>query len=140
MGLGVMARLAKSTWCLESRTLRSTRATLFTRLAGYGFVDFASGAYKQNLRHLETQLVNVPARRITGISRSARLAAQHMTAQVPSAHNQYIRACALTLDRALRAYNRNIHTRLNTWAPKHSEHGPGTLRPLLSPDQRMRFQ
>ena len=43
------------------------------------------------------------------------LAALHMTADVILVRNQYIRGCALLLDRALRAFNSAIQARLNAW-------------------------
>ena len=112
---GVMARLAHSTWGLEVGVLRATHAALLVSLSGYGLVVYGSGAYEVGLKRLEVQLANVSARRITGIGRSARLAALHMTADVLSVRNQYLKVCALTLDRALRAYNSTICDRMQAW-------------------------
>ena len=112
---GVMARLARSTWGLEVGVLRSTHAALLVSLSGYGLVAVGSGAYERGLHSLEVQLANISARRIVGVGRSARLATLHMTAGVLSAENQYLRACALLLDRVLRAYNSAIQTRLSNW-------------------------
>ena len=68
-----------------------------------------------NLARLETQLANISPRRITGIGRSARLATLPMAAGALSVHYRYIRSCALTLGRALRAYNSTICVRFIAW-------------------------
>ena len=59
--------------------------------------------------------MDVSARRITSIGRSARLAALHVTAGVSSVKNQYLRSCALLLGRALRAYKSTVRARLRAW-------------------------
>ena len=83
--------------------LKATHAALLTSLSGYGLATVGSGVYDGGLRSLEMQLANNSARRLVGIGRSAILAALHMTAGVLSAHNQYLKACALLLSRAPRA-------------------------------------
>ena len=50
-----------------------------------------------------------------GISRSARLAALHVAAGVLSVTNLCLRACAPSMDRALRADNSSIRTRTLGW-------------------------
>ena len=84
---------------------RSTHAAQLTSLARYGLVAYGSGAYEVNLGRLETLRANVSARRITGISRSARSPTLHMTAGVTSVRNLHVQTCALLLGRGLRARN-----------------------------------
>ena len=109
---GVMARLARSSWGLEVGVLRTTHTALLTSMTRYALVTIGSGAYEKQFRHLETQHTNISARRITGISRSARLMTLHMCADIRSVANLYIRQCALMLDRVLRAANCSIQTRM----------------------------
>ena len=112
----VMARLVRSSWGLEVGVLRTTHAAPLVSLTGYGLVTvnvvglvkMGSGAYELGIRRLKAQLANISARQILGIGRPARLAALHMSAGVVSVRNQYIKACALMLDRAPRAYNSAI--------------------------------
>ena len=90
---GVMARLARSTWGLEAGVLRATHSVLLTGLTRYALVTYGSGAYDVDMRRLETLHANIAARRITGISRSARLATLRMAAGVQSVRNLNICQC-----------------------------------------------
>ena len=85
----VMARLSRCTWGLEAGILRPTNAVLSTSLSTYGLAVVGSGAYGKSFRQLGTAGGHISARRITGISRSARLEALHMTAGGWSEQNQY---------------------------------------------------
>ena len=95
--------------------LRTTNSALFSSLTRFGLPVYGSGAYEAHLDRMETQHANVSAGRITGIGRSARLVTLRMTAGALSVRNQYIQACALLLDRSLRAYDSTIQTRLLRW-------------------------
>ena len=88
---GVMARLAKSAWGLEAGVLRPTHLALLPSITNYRLGVYSSGAHESVLKKLETLRANVPARRITAIARSARLAAEHMVAGFSSVRNQYSR-------------------------------------------------
>ena len=112
---GIMARLARSTWGLEAGLLRSTHAALLTSLMGYGLAVVGSGAYEKDLRRLGTQGANVTARRITGISRSARLEVLHAAAGIWSIHNQYLQHVAMLLARALAADRCSLRDKLDKW-------------------------
>ena len=109
---GIMARLARSSWGLEVGVLRTAHTALLTSMVRYALVTVGSGAYEAHLQRLETQHANISARRITGISRSARLMTLHMCADVRLVRNLYTRQCALLLDRALRASSCSLQTRM----------------------------
>ena len=61
------------------------------------------GACSDVFRKLDMQLVNIAARRITGVSRSAGRPVLHAAAGLVSAPNLFLRQCTLIMDRALRA-------------------------------------
>ena len=87
---GVMARLARSTWGLKAGILRSTSLALLSSLTAYGLGVVGSGAYARAFEKMGTQGVHIAARRITRISRSARLETLHAAAGTWSIHNQYL--------------------------------------------------
>ena len=64
---------------------------------------------------LDTCVIHVMARRVAGVSRSARLPILLAATGFQSAHNIYAQHCAATLDLALRAENSSIQRRLNAW-------------------------
>ena len=108
---GIMARLSRSTWGLEAGLLRSTHAALLTGLMTYGYAVAGPGAYDKVFERLDTQGANVTARRITGISRSARLETLHLAAALWSATNQYLQHVAKLMTRALSATECTLATR-----------------------------
>ena len=95
---GIMARLARSPWGLETGALKATHSAMLLSFSGFALATAGSGAYDEGLRSLEVQLANISARRIVGIGRLARIAALRMTAGVTSVQNQYSRKCALLLE------------------------------------------
>ena len=136
-----MARLARGSWGLEANVLRTAYGALLTSLSGFALVTIGSGAYERGLRSLATQHANVSARRITDISRSARLAALHMSADVRSAHNLSIRQCALKLDRTLRVADCMFQARIRGIQEAQygaAQRGARWVRPDLSLQERGR--
>ena len=112
---GVMATLAQRRWGLDVGILRSTHAALLTSLMTYGLAATGGLAYESCLDRLETQQTNIAARRITGVSKSARLAILHMVADVLSARNLMIQQCGLAIDRTMRIHHSAIHTETARW-------------------------
>ena len=112
---GVMATLAQRRWGLEASILRSTHAALLTSLMTYGLVATGGTAYERCMERLETQQANIAARKITGASKSARLAVLHMTADVLSARNLFIQQCGLSIDRALRIHSSTTQDEMQGW-------------------------
>ena len=109
---GAMAQLARTSWGLEVGLLRSAHKALITSIAQYGLTLVGNFAYEGSLNRLETQSANVAARRITGVSRAARLAVLRSTADVLSIRNEYVQQCASMLDRALRAFGSSMRERI----------------------------
>ena len=98
-----MAQLARTSCRLEACLLRITHKAPITSVAGYGLTLVGSFAYRGLRGSLETQSANIAARRITGVSRAAKLEALLPIADVLPKRNQYIQLCSSVLGRALRA-------------------------------------
>ena len=105
-----MAQLASLNWGLEVGVLRSTHLALVTSLIQYGLVTFGSHIYEKQLDRLDTQVINVAARRITGVHRSARLEVLRLTAGVTSVRNMIIQQSGNMILRALEAPKSPLRT------------------------------
>ena len=112
----ILKKVAGTRWGLEVGVLRSAHAALLTSLITYGLAAMGGMAYESCLHRLETQQTNIAARRVVGVSRSARLAVLHMVADVMSARKLFIQQSALAIDRALRTRNSAIKTEATRWA------------------------
>ena len=69
---GVMFTIARSNWGLKTNVLRQTHVALLISIMRYALPTVGSGLYEADFRRIETKHVNVAARRIVGIGRSAR--------------------------------------------------------------------
>ena len=94
---GAMERLARSTWELEAGLLRSAHAMLLARLTSYSLAVVGSSAYGREIESLGALGINISARRITGISHSARLGTLHMAAGSRSVQYRYLQRLAMRL-------------------------------------------
>ena len=72
-----------------------------------------SGMYEQAFDTIDTQIVNVLARRICGVASTARIPVLLADAGALSARNLYQQHCAAMVDLALRAENSCIQNRLS---------------------------
>ena len=113
---GIMAILSRCTWVLEAGSLRFTHSALLTSLITYGFVVMGAGAYVEGFLRLGTGAASVTARRITGISRSARLHGLRVAAGVWSVRNLYLQRVAMALQWVLVATERPFSDRLIEWS------------------------
>ena len=109
---GLEAGQARSILGLEAGILRTAHAALLTHLATYGLTVGRYGAYEAEFACVGTLGTNVSARRITGISRSARLEMLHMAEGIWSFRNRYLQNIAMLLAPALAAMECTLTTRL----------------------------
>ena len=112
---GVMGQLARTSWGFEVGIHRSTHKVLITSLAGYGLSAVGSFLCEALISRLEAQSANVAARRISGVSRAARLEVRHPAADILSARNQYVQQGASLLDRWLRAHGSSIKAEMERY-------------------------
>ena len=64
------------------------------------------------MKRINTQIVNIAARRIGDLSRSTRIESLHYTVGTTTIYNLYVRHCAEFLDASMRANNSTINDRL----------------------------
>ena len=128
---GIMASLAQRKWGLEVGILRSAHSALLTSLVTYGLAATGGSMYESALGRLEAQQTNISARRITGVSRTARLAILHMVAGITTARNLYIQQCGIAIDRAVRTHNSRIKSATEEWLRRL--YGTGEWGPAWCP-------
>ena len=113
--LAIMGKVAGFAWGLETNMLRLTGDTLITSLLRYGLAVVGSGLSDEAMRRVNTCVLNVMARKIVGVNRTARVPILHAVSGILSIHNLFIQHCASMLDLSLRASNSTIQTRLHNW-------------------------
>ena len=96
-----MARAAHSSWVLGTPILRVTHDALISILLRYGLAVLGSCAPDDLINRLETQVINIASRRITGLPINARIEALHFEAGTHSMRNLYPTHCAIFLRNAL---------------------------------------
>ena len=124
---GVMAQLASTEWGLEAGVLRSTHIALVTSLIQYGLTTLGGHIYEEQPDRLDAQIVNIAARRITGVHRSARLEVLRLTAGLTSVRNMIIQQCGFMIIRALEA----LDSPLQEWVEDHIRQAYGHIRWLV---------
>ena len=112
---GVVSRLTRSNWGLETNILRVANEALLTSLTRYCLPMIGSGLYENDLRMLEVRHAHIGARRVAGLGMTARIESMLMVAGSQSVHNLFLLTCANKLDRCLRAHGSSILNRLSAW-------------------------
>ena len=113
--MAILGRLATSSWGLESTMMRITGEALVVSLLRFGLTVVGSGLADGLMRRLDTTILNVMARRTTGVARTARIPVLHATAGILSAHNLFIQQCASMVDLSLRATGASVQARVSRW-------------------------
>ena len=112
---GVLSRLTRSNWGLETNILRVANEALLTSLTRYCLAMIGSGLYEDDFRTLETRHTHIGARRVGGLGMSARIETLIMVANTKSARNLFFLQCANKLDKCLRAFGSSILDSVNEW-------------------------
>ena len=99
---GILSRVARTSWGLETTILKVTHDALLTSLFRYGLVLVGSCVPDDLLNKLDTQVINVAARSICAADRSMGIETLHFATGTHSFRNQYVVRCALMLDSVLR--------------------------------------
>ena len=89
-----------------------THQAVIGSLLRYAMIPVGSLIPEDLLLKIETHILNVVARKVTGLYRSARPESLHLLADTQSYKNQYILHCAEFLDGSLRVSNSTIASRL----------------------------
>ena len=109
---GILARVANSSWSLETTVLRVTYDALITSLLRYSLVPMGSWLPDDLMDKIDTQAVNTAARRVTGLPRITRIDALHFLAGTNSIRNMYILQCGATMRATLRCSGNGARDRL----------------------------
>ena len=112
MRQGILSRVAGYKWGLETGILRMTHDAVIGSLLRYALVLTGSCLPPDLLRKINTQVVNIAARKVGGLSRSARIESLHYTVGTTTVYNLYVRHCAEFMDACLRAPNSTVNKRL----------------------------
>ena len=91
LGQGILAKLARSTWGLETSALRITHEAIITSLLRYGLVVFGSCCPDDLANRVGAAITNTAARRISGLPQSTRIEVLHFLAVAHSFRNLYMR-------------------------------------------------
>ena len=110
--MGVLARLARFKWGLETGVLKMTHESIVTSLLRYGLVISGSCMPPDLMAKMETHVANVAARRVGGMDKSTRIETLHFLANTQSYRNLYVMHCADLLDATLRAHNSTVQIRI----------------------------
>ena len=82
-----------------------THDAVITSLLRYALVITGSCFPPDLLRRINTEVVNIVARKIGGLSRSTRIESLHLVVGAAAIYDLYVRHCADFLDACLRAAN-----------------------------------
>ena len=103
MRLGILARISRRKWGLETGVLQIMHDTIVTSLLRYGLVVMGSCLPPDLVNKIDVCVVNVAARRITGLDSSVRIESLHFLAATSSYQNLYILHRAKVVGAILRA-------------------------------------
>ena len=95
--------------------LRLTCEALAVSLLRYGLTIVGSGLSDKAMSGLDTCVLNIMARKISGVPRTARVSVLRAVSGALSAHNLFIQHCALMVDLGLRASGSTLQRCLNSW-------------------------
>ena len=123
---GILNTVAGSSRCLEVGVLRMTHVAVITSFLQYALTVTGPVLPPDFLRNLNTQVANVAAREIGGMSRTIRIESTHYLLGTDSVYNLYLRRCAGFLDQCLRASGSSIYERLGKSLPNIIELAPLT--------------
>ena len=109
---GILAKLARTSWGLETSVLRITHDALLTSLLRYGLVLVGSCCPDDLANRVDTAIINTAARKISGLPLSTRIEVLHFLAGTFSYRNLYVQHCATFLHQGLESHDSLTQQRL----------------------------
>ena len=128
---GILAKVAHSSWGLETSVLRVTYDALLTSLLRYGLTMVGSCLTDDLVAKIDVHIINVASRRVTGLPIFTRIETLHFVAGTQSYRNMYLRQCAQFIHAVLVSYGSGIQHRLIR--ELCVIYGVSTLTPTVSP-------
>ena len=121
---GILNRLAKARWGLEVGVQKMARDSVIGSILRYGLVLTGSCFPPDLMRKMNTQILNISARKVGGIARTARIESLHFVTEVMSFYNMYAVHCADFLDSCLRAHHSTVQERMRGEISGYFKHNP----------------
>ena len=112
MRQGILSRVARCKWGMDTGVMKMTHDAVITSLLRYALTITGSCIPPDLMRKLNTQIVNIAARKISTLSRSTRIESLHLATGTSTILNLYIKHCAEFLDSCLRARECSTNKRL----------------------------
>ena len=120
----ILRKVGGTSWGLENRILTTTAHALVESVINYGLTIAGSSASEEDMRSLDTRVMNPVARHITGVSPTIRREILYTLADLRSTQNRYLLKVANIIDRALRAKNARIQKTIQKYSKKTSRFIP----------------
>ena len=99
--MALVKRVSECTWGLETRLLKAAGDALLIGLLRYALAETGASVSEKTMNRIEPNKVNILARRVFGVNRTARLPILHALSGMISIRNLYPQRCALLLDLAI---------------------------------------
>ena len=109
---GILAKLARTTWGLETSVLRITHDALISSILRYGLTIVGSCCPDDLANRIDVAIINVAARRVSGLPLSTRIEVLHFISGTHSYRNLYVQHCAVFLHQCLQGHDSQIRYRL----------------------------
>ena len=113
-GQSILAKVADSHWGLEVSTMHITHDAVMNSLLCYALAITGSVFPPDLVWLVNTQVINVAARKVGGVSRTARIENSHFVINTATYMNLYVVHCAVFMAGCMRARTSNIHKRMVT--------------------------
>ena len=98
---GILAKMAKTTWGLETGVLRITHNAIITSLLRYALTLIGSTSPDDLVNRIDAAIINAAARKVTGLPTPTRIGILHLIADTQSFRNLFIQHCAIFLHQCL---------------------------------------
>ena len=99
-------------WGLEAGLLRITQNAAIGIILRYTLVVTGSATPPDLVKKMNTQIINIAARKVRGVSRTARIECLHFAINTATFLNLFVKRCAKYMDECIRAHSSQIRKRL----------------------------
>ena len=110
---GILTRVARMTWGLDTGVLRVTHDALITSLLRYALIVVGSCLPDDLMNKLDTRVVNIASRKIAGLPYITRIESLHFIADTQSVRNLYRQHCGQFLHQVLVSTGSGVQRRVS---------------------------
>ena len=108
----ILAKVANYRWGLEAGLLHITHNAVIGSILRYALAMTGSVMPPDLVKKMKTQIINIAARKVSGVSRTARIECLHFAINTATFLNLYVKHCARHMDECIRANSSQIRQRL----------------------------